>query len=152
MCSWCFLCQYTIISIATSLGRAETPAFCCIPCCFIGRLERRGTIWFQALTTRMNESPTNHKLKYSQAVNVKSIPVQADISEGPASTTGTLIVQVRYAIFSNQYVSPGNQRWSMNIHVHCWSNVFIFLWNLSFIKRIVGWFGTNLIKSTKLST
>jgi hypothetical protein len=29
----------------------------------------------------MNESPTNHALKYSQAVNVKSIPVQADISD-----------------------------------------------------------------------
>jgi hypothetical protein len=47
----------------------------------------------------MNESPTNHALKYSQAVNVKSIPVQANVSKGPASTTGALLVQVRWAIF-----------------------------------------------------
>ena len=48
----------------------------------------------------MNESPTNHALKYSQGVNVKSIPVQADLSEGPASTTGALSGQVRWAMFS----------------------------------------------------
>jgi len=51
----------------------------------------------------MNESPTNHALKYSQAVNVKSIPVQADMSEGPAGTTGALSGQVRWAMFSKQY-------------------------------------------------
>ena len=53
----------------------------------------------------MNVSPTNNPLKYSQAVNAKSIPVPADTSGGPASTTGALLGQVRCAIFSNQYVN-----------------------------------------------
>ena len=53
----------------------------------------------------MNESPTNNPLKYIQAVNVKSILVPADTSGGPASTTGVLLGQVRWGIFSNQYVN-----------------------------------------------
>jgi len=39
----------------------------------------------------MNESPTRNSFKYSQAVNVKSILVPADIAGGPASTTGDLL-------------------------------------------------------------
>jgi len=39
----------------------------------------------------MNDSPTNNPLKYSQVVNAKSIPVPADTSGGPASTTGALL-------------------------------------------------------------
>jgi len=53
----------------------------------------------------MDDSPTNNPLKYSQAVNAKSIPVPADTSGGPASTTGALLGQVRWGIFSNQYVN-----------------------------------------------
>ena len=42
----------------------------------------------------------------SQVVNAKSIPVPADTSGGPVSTTGDLLGQVRWAIsFSNQYVN-----------------------------------------------
>jgi len=52
------------------------------------RLERpkHSLKYSQALTAHINESPTNNPLKYIQAVNVKSIPVQADTSGGPAST------------------------------------------------------------------
>ena len=63
-------------------------------------------IYSQAFTSHMNGSPTNNPLKYeSQVVNAKSIPVPADTSGGPASTTGALLGQVRWAIFSNQYVN-----------------------------------------------
>ena len=47
----------------------------------------------------MDDSPTNNPLKYSQVVNAKSIPEPADTSGGPASTTGALLGQVRWAIF-----------------------------------------------------
>ena len=47
----------------------------------------------------MNDSPTNNPLKYSQAVNVKSIPVQVDTTRGRTSTTGALLGQVHWAIF-----------------------------------------------------
>jgi len=53
----------------------------------------------------MNDSLTNNPLKHSQVVNAKSIPAPADTSGGPASTTGALLGQVRWGIFSNQYVN-----------------------------------------------
>ena len=93
----------------------------------------------------MNESPTRNSFKHSQ--------VPADIAGGPASTTGDLLGPLA-CFFCKRYVNKfwltEGDRWApCSLEVQ--SNVFTFL-NLSFMKRTVVCFGTNLIKPTKLST